>query len=190
MRVVNTIVKNLCVAVGQEADAQLGRDLAYIVKAHSTAAAAAGLASGWIPGAGALAAAGIAAASVWSMYIRINAALGITLGDHIMKSIATAVATNLASYFVSGLVLSTAFSFIPGMNFVVSTVLIGGTIFSLTVASGIVYMRVLVDLFEAGIDPASCSEAELKDRAESVADDLDMDSIKKDAKTAYKDQSD
>ena len=186
MRQLNKAVKMLCEAAGREADKQLGLELSETVQIHSGAAAAAGLASGWIPGAGALAASGIAAASIWSMYARINNALGLSLSENILKSLAAGVAANLASYFVGGLVIGTVFSLVPGLGSVASSVVVGGTIYALTVASGIVYMKVLTELFEAGVDPTKLDEEQLKARSMKAAEGLDFDAIKKEATSSYK----
>ena len=186
MKILTASIKQLCIAANKQAEKQLGRDLAEIVQLHSGAAAAAGLASGWIPGAGAAAATAVAAGSIWSMYGRINGALGLSIGDNIMKTLAAGVATNLASSVIAGLALGTFFSLFPGIGSIPAAIAIGGTIYSLTVASGIVYLNVLTEIFNSGVNPNQCSEEDLKNMANDVISDIDIEAIKKEAKKSYK----
>jgi hypothetical protein len=53
--------------------------------------------SGWVPGFGGLAAAGISARFIWTMYGRINSKIGLPFSENVVKSIATGIATNLAA---------------------------------------------------------------------------------------------
>jgi hypothetical protein len=55
------------------------------------------VASGWVPGFGGLAAAGISARFIWTMYGRINSKIGLPFSENVVKSIATGIATNLAA---------------------------------------------------------------------------------------------
>jgi hypothetical protein len=76
-------------------DANLPQEIADIVKFHSAGAAA--VASGWVPGFGGLAAVGINAGFIWTMYGRINSKIGLPFSENVVKSIATGIATNLAA---------------------------------------------------------------------------------------------
>lgn len=67
----------------------LGPELAGIIKQHALMGAGAGL----IPVPGVDIAAEIA--DVWTMYVRINKAIGLPFGEHLAKSIATAIGTNI-----------------------------------------------------------------------------------------------
>ena len=134
-------------ALNKTLDENLPTEIAEIVKIHSAGAAAAGVAAGWIPGAGGLAAVGICAGFIWSMYGRINAKIGLPLTENVVKSLGTGIATNLAAYFVGGLITSTIFSLLPGIGSVGASVVVGGTSYALTLASGYVYLKLLANIF-------------------------------------------
>jgi uncharacterized protein (DUF697 family) len=59
------------------------------------------------------------AATVWTMYVRINEAVGVSFGDNILKSIASGVIANLASV-IPGVAIAigaeTLLKFIPGIG--------------------------------------------------------------------------
>ena len=76
----------------KQAEVMLPQEIADVVKLHSKLA----VGSAWIPVPGADVAAG--AATIWTMYARINSKLGLTLKDNVLKTIASGVATNLVGY--------------------------------------------------------------------------------------------
>jgi hypothetical protein len=155
------------------------------VKNHSAGAAAAGVASGWIPGAGGLAAAGICAGFVWTMYGRINAKIGLPMTENLVKSIGTGIATNLGAYVVGGLITSTIFSMLPGLGSVGASVVVGGTSYALTLGSGYVYLKLLTKLFLSGADPTTMDAESLKKAADAVVASEDMRRVISDAKSGY-----
>lgn len=75
----------------KQADTVLPKDIANVVKTHSKLA----VGSAWIPVPGADVAAG--AITIWTMYTRINDKLGLSIKENVLKTIASGVATNLAS---------------------------------------------------------------------------------------------
>lgn len=118
------------------ADELLPQQIVDVVKLHSKLA----VGSAWIPVSG-LDIAGCAA-SIWGMYARINSKIGIPFGENVMKSIASGVATNLASYAAMSGVAS-ALKLIPGIGTITGAVLMSATMYGLTLASGYVYLRAL-----------------------------------------------
>lgn len=86
------------------------QEIADIIKFHSKGAAAAGVAAGWVPGAGGAAATVISAGFIWTMYGRINSKIGLTFSKSILKTLASGIATNLAGYLVGSLVLNAIYS--------------------------------------------------------------------------------
>ena len=173
-------------AMNKTVDENLPAEIAEIVKVHSAGAAAAGVASGWIPGAGGLAAAGLSAGFIWTMYGRINSKIGLPFTENVVKSLASGVATNLAAYFVGGLVISTVFSIVPGIGSVSASVVVGATCYALTLASGYVYLKLLTKLFLSNTDPVSMDAESLKREAASVAADANIKEVINDAKNSYK----
>ena len=154
------------------------------VKFHSKGAATAGVASGWVPGTGGIALAGVTAGFVWHMYADINKQLGIPFSEHLVKSLAGGIATNLSSYVVGSIVVSTAISFIPGLGNVGASAIVGTTSYALTLASGYVYMKTLILL--ANKDGLNVSEEQLKTTAKKIIKNLNTKKIIKQAKNSYK----
>lgn len=177
--------RELVHALNKAVDDNLPEEIAEIVKVHSAGAAAAGLASGWIPGAGGLAAAAICGGFIWSMYGRINSKIGLPLTENVVKSLGTGIATNLAAYFVGGLITSTIFSMVPGIGSVGASAVVGGTSYALTLASGYVYLKVLTNLFLSGNDPARMAVDSLKKAAERVVANENMKEVIAAAKAGY-----
>ena len=176
------LVKTLDKAV----DESLPSDIANIVKFHSKGAALSGLASGWVPGVGGTAAVAISAGFVWSMYGRINSKIDLPFTENIIKSVSSGIATNLVAYAVGGIVMSTAFSFLPGIGNVGASVIAGSTCYALTLASGFVYLKVLNRVFKAGKDPTTMTAENLKNVAKKVIENEDIKSVMKEAKADFK----
>jgi uncharacterized protein (DUF697 family) len=173
-------------AVNEVVDESLPKEIAEIVKMHATGAAAASVAAGWIPGAGGLAAVGICAGFVWTMYGRINAKIGLPLTDNLVKSLATGVATNLATGFIGALALETLLSIIPGLGSLGAAALAGGTAYALTLGAGYVYLKLLTTLFLSGQDLTKMDESALKEAARRTAASENMKDVFASAKAGYK----
>ncbi|MBQ0015966.1 MAG: hypothetical protein KBT04_03155 [Bacteroidales bacterium] len=83
--------------LNKSADKMLPKEISDVVKLHSGIA----VGSAWIPIPGVDMAAG--AGNIWTMYVRINNKIGLSVKDNILKTIASGVLTNLAGYLaVSG----------------------------------------------------------------------------------------
>lgn len=163
-------------------------DIEEIINTHALGAAAAGLAAGWIPGAGGTAALLASGGFIWSMYYRINKKVGIPLSKTVVKSLGAAVLTNLAGSalaLVGGAAIATALSF-TGIGNAASSVIMAGLNYAVVLVSGIIYLKLLVGLFKAGNDPASMSVEDLKSSAENIIRQEDVNQLLKDAKDAYK----
>lgn len=163
-------------------------DIADVIIGHSLGAAAAGLGGAWIPGAGGTAALLASVGFIWSMYFRINKCLGLKLSKTLLKSLASAVITNIiasAAGIIGGAAVSTVLSFIPGVGSVAASVIMAGIDYAVVFASGLIYIKVLTNLFKAGKDPAKMSEEQLKAAAGSAVNDEDIGKIIKEAKKDY-----
>jgi len=180
--------RNLVSAMDKTVDSALPEQISEIVKFHSKGAAVAALGSGWIPGAGGVAATAISAGFIWSMYGRIGAKIGLPFGKNVLKSVASGVATNLASAVVGLLVVSSALSLVPGIGSVGASVILGATCYALTLASGYVYLKIMTKLFAKGVDLSTVSEQDLKDMAASAARDSDVGDVIKEAKADFRRQ--
>lgn len=152
-------------------------------------AAVAGVGSGWLPGAGALVATGAWVAAIWGMYVKINKDLGITIKDNVLKSLASALLTNLIAS-VGGIILmlvgSTLLSLIPGLG-TAGAIAIDGAIGYVTVfASGVLYIKLLTKLFKAG-NGFNLSENNVKRMAKDIITESDVEKIIKEGKKSFKD---
>lgn len=152
-------------------------------------AAVAGVGSGWLPGAGALVATGAWVAAIWGMYVKINKDLGITIKDNVLKSLASALLTNLIAS-VGGIILmlvgSILLSLIPGLG-TAGAIAIDGFIGYITVfASGVLYIKLLTKLFKAG-HGFNISENNVNKMAKDIISESDVKEIIKEGKKSFKD---
>lgn len=176
----------LCVLLHESGAEAMGKKIATIVEKHAVGAAVAALGSAWLPGVGASAATVACAGFIWSMYYRINAQLGIPFAKNILKSVATAIGTNLAAYAVGSIAISSAFSFIPGLGSVGASIIMVGISYAMTFSSGLIYLKVLARLAESNADFSNIGEAELKATAKDVMDHEDIKGMMKEAKSQFK----
>ncbi|MFN9650717.1 MAG: hypothetical protein ACK58Z_20095 [Pseudanabaena sp.] len=170
----------------QIVDDNLPYQIADIVKFHSKGAAAAAVGSAWIPGAGGTAAILASAGFIWSMYSRIGSEINLPMSENILKTLGSGVATNLASGMAASWVMSSVFSLFPGIGSIGASVVMGGTCYALTLASGYVYLKIMTALFISGVDPTKMSEQELNNMAKNIANDSDVKDVMNTARQAYK----
>lgn len=176
----------LCKALHKAGPQVLGAEIAGIVEKHSIGAAATGLGVAWLPGAGATAALAASAGFVWSMYFRINSKIGVPFSKNILKSVATAVCTNLVASAISSVVISSALSLIPGLGNIAASALMAGVVFSLTWSCGLVYLKVLTRFAETNVDLNNVSEEDLKAMAKDVLAKENVKEMMKQAKAQFK----
>jgi uncharacterized protein (DUF697 family) len=164
-------------------------EIGDIVINHAIGAAAASAASGWIPGAGGTAALMASVGFIWSMYYRINQRIGISISKNKLKSLASAVVSNIASAAMSlilGILASTVLSFIPGVGNVAASIIMAALDYGVVFAAGIMYLKMLTKLCKEGANLNNLSETDLKNAAKTVIDSEDVSKIIKDAKEEYK----
>jgi len=178
-------MRQIAGGLDQIVDENLPYQIADIVKFHSKGAAAA-VGSAWIPGAGGAAAILASAGFIWSMYARIGSEINLPMSENILKTLGSGVATNLASGMAASWVMSSVFSLFPGIGSIGASVVMGGTCYALTLASGYVYLKIMTALFISGVDPTKMSEQELNNMAKNIANDSDVKDVMNTAKQAYK----
>lgn len=176
----------LCKSLHKAGPVVLGKEIASVVEKHSIGAAATGLGAAWLPGVGATAALAASAGFIWSMYYRINAKIGIPFSKNILKSLGTAIATNLVASAISSVVISTALSFLPGIGNIAASMLMAGVVFSLTWSCGLVYLKILTRFAKAGVDLNDVSEEDLKKMADEVIEETNVKEMMKQAKEQFK----
>jgi len=173
-------------AMNGVADQMLAQDLKNTCKTHSAIAGGSAAAAGLLPGVGAVAAIGVSAVNIWHMYYSINEKLGLKFSQNIMKSLATGVATNLAASFISSAVMGTVFSLFPGIGSALSAGVMGVTCYGLTLASAVVYFRVLAKFAKSNVKADDIDLENLKSVAKEVMDDEDFKTVVDEAKQAAK----
>ena len=167
-------------------DKNMPERIAKIIKFHSKGAAIAAISSGWIPGAGGAIAITISSGFIWTMYIRINEQINIPIAKNILKSLASGIATNLATYALGSLIISSTISIFPGIGSASAAVLIGSICYALTLASGYIYLKMLTKIFESGKNPMTYKERELKNVAKEVTKPNEIKDFINKAKKKYK----
>lgn len=120
------------------------KELADCVLHHAAAAGAAALAAGILPGAGALVAVGVSAGAIWRMYIKICQIIGTAFSENKLKSISSAVLTNVVTQLAGLFAMQVASTFVPGAGIVISG--IGN--FTVTYFAGLIFLNVLTRLFQ------------------------------------------
>lgn len=130
------IAKELVVALDKEAEQRLPYQIADVVKLHSKIAVGAA----WIP----IPVLDVAtsAGNIWTMYVRINNKLSLSVKDNVLKTIASGVATNLAGYLAMS-ATGSLLKLIPGIGTVGGAVAESACMYALLLCSGYVYMKAL-----------------------------------------------
>lgn len=153
-------------------------------------AAATGVGAGMFPG-GALVLTAASVAAVWGMYIKINKVLGISISENALKSLASALLTNMIAAigaYVVALVATFLIALIPGLHFLAAPAeaLIA---YMMVFASGILYIKFLTNVFKAK-GSFNFSEADVENSAKEVVNNTDMKSVIDDVRQSYKDDKD
>ena len=143
--------------INEAASKVLPEDIEKIVKNHSAIA----VATCFIPIGGLDIAA--ATANIWTMYVRINKALGIKFSDNKMKSIGSAVVSNLVQN-LGVVAVASALKWTP-LTYFASVAILVGTLYALTMTSGWVYLKAISNMAMHDGDIESSIKATLKDKA-------------------------
>ena len=171
-------------SMNKSVESSMPDELASIVKMHSRLA----VGSAFIPVPGGDMAA--AAANIWTMYVRINSELGLPFSDNVVKSLATGVVTNIGGAVAGTLVVGSALKFIPGLGSLGGAAVMGTTVYAITLASGVVYMKAISALLNSS-GSTDISEEDLKDETSKILGNKDaIAEMIKQGKFDYKDDDD
>ena len=158
------------------------KDLADCVVQHSAAVGVSAMAAGIVPGAGAVAAVGLAAAAIWRMYVKICQIIGVPFGKNKLKAISSAALTNIATQMAGVYAIQLASSLIPGAGIVTS----GVVNFATTYIAGLVFLMVLTRLFKTQRqDVENMSDEELVKSVKAAFANIDAKAIFKEAKDLF-----
>ena len=143
----------------------LGEKIAKILRQHAIAGAGLGLIP--VPG---LDLAGVFG-NIWTMYVRLNSAVGVSFSENIMKSIAIGIGTNLLS-FIPGIAVAKACGFfakfIPGIGTATGMVVDGATNYAIVMVMGLIYLNIVKYLLQYKRD---LTEDELKNATKNILKD-------------------
>ena len=162
-------------------------DLADSIKnnviGHAAAAAVASMAAGFIPGAAGFIALGISAGAVWAMYIKICKLCKIKIGKNLLKTIASAVISNIATGLAGLLALELLSSLVPGMEIV-----IGGVVnFCVVYMAGLLFLKLLGLFFSKIIkSPEEINEEEMHKAVKDLVKKENLRKVFKEAKDTFK----
>lgn len=165
-------------------DKGLPEKIAHVVKLHAKGAALFAFLSAWIPGVGGIISVIIAVAFIWSMYARINHKIELPFKQNIFKTILSGAATNLAASIISGFIAS-GLALIPGLGSLASSLIMTAVCYTLLIASGFVYIKILTNIFKAKADPTLLSFADLTQLAKRMAGHQDISPVLDEAKASY-----
>lgn len=165
-------------------------DLEKVEKTIQTCAivaAATGIGSGMLPGTGGVVMTVASVAAIWTMYGKINEKLGISISGNALKSLASAMLTNIiagAGAYIAALVATTIISFIPILNFLAlpaEAIIAYVAVF----ASGVLYIKFLTKVFKAQGCFVVEEGAKMDQFVKDVIREIDMRSVINDAKQSY-----
>ena len=135
----------------------LPEDIEKIVRKHAAIA----VATAFIPIGGLDLVA--ATANVWTMYVRINNALDVKFSDNKMKSIGSAVVSNLVQNLgVAAVVVALKWN---PISYVASVAVLTGALYGLTITAGWVYLKALTNMALNDGDIDRSIKETLKDKA-------------------------
>ena len=146
-----------------------------IIMTHAFGAASAGMASGWIPGAGSAVAVAAGMGFIVSMYARMSNYLGIEFTKNKLKVLGTSTVSVL-SLAALNIAAGTALSFIPGVGSVAASALAASVAYANINVSATIFKTMIVSLIATGKDVSSMSEDELQ---EAIKISMTKDELKK-----------
>lgn len=171
----------LCKAMNETVDEHMPEKLAGIVKTHS--AIAVGTALVPVPILDVTA----AITNIWTMYVRINKEVNIPFAENALRSIALGVVTNVGAGLAGGMVLVTVAKFLPGLGTFGGTVLMGSTVYAVTLASSVIYMKALTKLLASKVKTnCEMTAGDLKAAVNETMKDKDLiKTVMAEAKAGY-----
>lgn len=187
-RLVNAMTPKLDPQCVDRQDLTLSADLAEIVKRHALGAAASGVGVAWLPGVGSAAALAAMVGFIWSMYFRINYRLGLKFSKVAMKSLASAVLSNMmqaALSVVGSVALATVLS-LTGFGNGISSMIMAALDYAVVMVGGILYLKMLNGLMGAGKNPDEMTPREIEIQMDDVMKNENIEKLLKNESRSYK----
>lgn len=105
-----------------------------------------------------------ATANIWTMYVQINKTLGIKFSDNKMKSIGSAIASNLVDNL--GVMTVAAGLKYCGVGLFAGVAMMTGALYALTITAGWVYLKALTNMALHDSDIGDEVKKMLQDKSE------------------------
>lgn len=158
------------------------KEIMETIEAHSLAAAAAGFASGILPGAGVPIAVASCIGFVTSMYVKVTKKVGIKISKVKLKAIASVVMAELGSQSIVYLVGGVIVSFIPGL----SNLAMAAGQYAFTYIAGVMYLNFLKEFFNAGSKVEEMTDEAIKLKMNGCLDNAELKDMVNELMTDYK----
>lgn len=188
-----TAFKNLNEAAGDTLNGTEIESIKDTVNKFAITAGILGAAADVIPGAGGILAALAQTGFVWALYVKINNTLGISISEHTIKFIGSAILTNIvtnAGYLILAYAAAAVMSIIPIFGQAGSAVTHLALGYILIYASAVVYLNFLTHTFKANgsfnIDESDKTKQNIKEAIK----DSNVKEIIKEGKNAFKEAKD
>lgn len=151
--------------------------------------AVAGIASNVLPGVGALAAIVAQTTLVWTMYVKINHTLGVSMSDNTAKFIGSAMLTNLATNagtMIIAYAASALLSWIPYFGQAAAAVTEGALGYMVIYVSAALYLKLLTQVMKANGSYQLTESEDTKTQIKEVFKETNMKDLIREAKESYK----
>jgi len=162
-------------------DAQV-KDLMETIESHSLAAAAAGFASGILPGVGVPISMMACIGFVTAMYVKVTKKVGIKISKVKLKAIASVALAEIASHSIVYVAGGVIISFIPGL----SNLVMGAGQYAFTYMAGIMYLSFLKEFFGAGSKVEEMTDEAIKAKLSESLSDNEIKSMVEELMKDYK----
>lgn len=185
--------KNLNEAAGDLLNGTKIESIKDTVNNFAISAAVLGAAADVIPGAGGVLAALAQTGLVWALYVKINKTLGISISEHTIKFIGSAIATNIitsAGALILAYAAAAVMSFIPVFGQAGSAVTHLAIGYILIYAAAVVYLNFLTSTFKANGSFNFDDSEKTKETIKKTIKNSDVKDIIKEGKNAFKEAKD
>lgn len=186
-------LKNLNEEVGNILDGSKIETIKDTINTFAISAAVLGAAADVVPGAGGILAALAQTGLVWALYVKINNALGISISEHTIKFVGSAIATNIitnAGYLILAYAAAAVMSFIPIFGQAGSAVTHLALGYILIYAAAVVYLNFLTSTFKANGSFSFDDSEKTKKVIEEAVKNTGVKELIKEGKNAFKEAKD
>lgn len=156
------------------------------IKACAIAATVSGIGAGMLPGAGSVIATATCVAAIWGMYVKINIDLGISISENALKSLASALLTNIiasAGSLLAATIVVKVINWIPGLHFLSAPAEALIAYFAVLI-SGVLYIKLLTKLFKAK-GSFQFTKNDVQDMAKDIINESNISDLVDDAKKSF-----